>query len=325
MLEPSRPGRDGGDAFRGVRQRQEHPHPNHLQLAHKDAVIQIDHLLISTDALSIIDSQTASCSVFTEEDGSWARIINGQRYAIQSPFELCDGKLEALIDYIAAQMGRFLNSRNVERETAFRESFRRQRFAALGPGAELTGLRPKSHTAIIRPARGLITPLRAFHSFEKPKRSFFSFRKKNPPPMHIFSSKELKALVDFLTSHDSAGSPVLSAARTISERCRPLPPALGAMIQRIEEDTQDEVPCDTMATDSLSVFHLCRECNSDRLQLELTEATRRFLCLECDAATPVNVSCPKCGKEADLVQSRRTVFIRCPGCRHERVFYVNPS
>lgn len=298
---------------------------NYLQLAHKDSVVHIDHLLLSPDALSIIDSQTTSCSVFTEENGSWARVVNDQRFSVQSPFELCDGKLEALIDYIAAQMHRFLSDRNVERETAFREYFRRQRFAALGPGAELAGLRPKSHTEIIRPARRLIDPLRAFHSFGKPKRPLFSFRKKSPIPLHILSRKELKALVDFLITHDSAVSPILSAARTISQRCRPLPPALGDMIRRIQEDTGNEISCDTMASDSLAVFHLCRECNSNRLQLELTEATRRFVCLECDAVTPVNVSCPQCGKDSDLLQRRRTIFIHCPGCRHERVFYVNPS
>ena len=43
---------------------------DHLQLAHNDAVVYIDHLVLSRDALSIIDSQTAACSIFLEEDGS---------------------------------------------------------------------------------------------------------------------------------------------------------------------------------------------------------------------------------------------------------------
>jgi DNA-directed RNA polymerase subunit RPC12/RpoP len=300
---------------------------NHLQLAHNDAIAYIDHLLISRDAISIIDSQTAAVSIFLEEDGSWARVINDQRFPVQSPFALCDEKLNVLIDYLATQMGRALGEHDAEREAAFHADFRRQRYASLGPGAEIAGIRPKSHTEIIRPASHLTDPILTFHHFEKPKRPKFSFRRKNrpKPPKHILSSEELKSLVDFLVDHDSAVSPVLAAARTISQRCRPLPPALEDVIRRIQEDTERGAPCDTMATDSLAVFHLCRTCASNRLQLELTEATRKFVCLDCDAITPVDVKCPGCGAEGELVQRRRTFFIRCPKCRHERVFFVNPT
>jgi predicted amidophosphoribosyltransferase len=59
--------------------------------------------------------------------------------------------------------------------------------------------------------------------------------------------------------------------------------------------------------------------------LATTPSGHSFLCLDCRKSTAVNPLCPSCGERAELLQARKTFFLRCSRCAHERVFFVNPT
>jgi len=300
---------------------------SNFQLKHEGDVVHIDHLVISDCAIFVIDSQTISEHLYLDRGDRWFRLREGRRFPIRPPIELLEPRIETLFAFLGAQMPHFMPGCGEEAKEQFLTRFARVPLVSVGADVKVHGWKSKAFGTYILELDEIPAAVQLFRRENalNPVARLLRKRKGAEAPLPMLSKHEFTQLVQLLRDRDTSIAPVRAAAKTIIERWKAIPPALLSHIKDIEEDSVWYPEDVNVAADALTVLHFCNHCQSDELRLEGDESGYRFECLKCEKATPIIPTCPECSGSASLFHDRRTYFVRCGECKHERVYFVNPE
>jgi hypothetical protein len=67
----------------------------------------------------------------------------------------------------------------------------------------------------------------------------------------------------------------------------------------------------------------CRHCQSPRLHAQHGKFGYFFRCIDCTQNTPMEMTCPCCGKRAKIRKSGNEFHRECEHCRHAELYHVN--
>jgi len=70
--------------------------------------------------------------------------------------------------------------------------------------------------------------------------------------------------------------------------------------------------------------HICRQCRSTNLSIQYGKFGYYFKCSDCDANTPIKISCGKNGHKERIKKDGITFYRECVDCGTNSVFFVNP-
>lgn len=67
----------------------------------------------------------------------------------------------------------------------------------------------------------------------------------------------------------------------------------------------------------------CKHCGSNSLEIRFGR-TYYFHCLSCEKNNPIKEACPKCKVPAKLRKQKKEFFLECEKCKHSNLYFVNP-
>jgi hypothetical protein len=74
-----------------------------------------------------------------------------------------------------------------------------------------------------------------------------------------------------------------------------------------------------------STGHACRHCKSNRLHAQHGKFGYYFICIDCAKNTPIQTTCPKCGRKEKVRKERLQFFGDCVPCGSSRLLHTNNS
>lgn len=82
-------------------------------------------------------------------------------------------------------------------------------------------------------------------------------------------------------------------------------------------------PCPTSPTRTVQEIVGCKHCDSTSVEIRYAY-TYFIFCLKCEKNTPIKPSCSACHEPAKLRKQKKEFFVECEKCRHSALFFVNP-
>jgi len=279
---------------------------------------QMDHLVIHSGGMVIIESKSVSTEVRINEHKDFARLWDGQWRGFDSPIQQSKLQADFLQKTLAAKAP-------ILRDKAL--------FGLVQKGfgnVPFDILVAISDAGIIERGSNVPEVLKADQIADRVKEimatrcvSFAVFALKHNPdkdPWASLSVSEMKRIADFLlASHQPLAQkpkamPMVQQAAVAGPISAPIvaskPVPTPAQAQPLQQATTASKPT-------------CKHCASDKVNV--TYGHNYYLkCSACGNNTPIDYTCPKCGKDARIRQEKKITFYReCAGCEHSEVFHVN--
>ncbi|WP_288841902.1 nuclease-related domain-containing protein [uncultured Deefgea sp.] len=69
--------------------------------------------------------------------------------------------------------------------------------------------------------------------------------------------------------------------------------------------------------------HTCKHCAGTNIEIRYS-FSYFFYCLACEKNTPIKASCPSCGELAKLRKQKKTFYVTCGDAAHETLYFENP-
>lgn len=270
---------------------------NSLRFEDKDDAAQMDHLILHSLGVIIVESKSVTGQVAINEHGEWTRQSGGRRVGIPSPV------------LQAERQGKFLRhllQDNVEQLLSKILGFRKQ-FGSLRTDV----LVAISDSGIIERPHSLELPevCKADQVPERIRAILKRLRGANSILSLSFKDLaldlgvgEIERISEFFLSRHR---PLRGAIPT------PTPPPASAVA------TSAPTPLPTRETCQ------CRACGSNQLAIQYAHSYY-FKCLACGGNTPAKATCETCGKPARLRKSGLQFDAECGACGERRHFYTNP-
>lgn len=269
---------------------------NGVRLAREDDAAQVDHLIVHTYGLVIVESKSVAQRVQIRDDGQWVRWYGSESRGMASP--ITQAKLQAqFFRYELIQ-----SSRN-------KELFKQLPIDLV--------IAISDEGAILWPKSGPIAEVcKADQVADRIRSRIESLEAAKAPP--FFGGANLETITKFLLSKHSA---------------LPQKPAQPAVAQDLPPyQTQPKVPEAAQAhqwghsspssSSSATSARTCSKCGSTRLEIRYGYSYY-FHCLDCENNTQVHESCPICGDPAKVRKHRKQFFLDCAKCARSSLFFVN--
>lgn len=279
---------------------------------------QMDHLIIHSGGFVIVESKSVSTEVRINEHKDFARLWDGQWRGFDSPIQQSKLQADFLQKTLAAKAP-------ILRDKAL--------FGLVQKGfgnVPFDILVAISDSGIIERGDNVPEVLKADQIADRVKEimasrcvSFAAFALKHNPdkdPWASLSVSEMKRIADFLiASHrpltqKPKAPPMVQQAAVAGSAPAPI-----AAPKSVSTPAQTQPLLQATATSKPT----CKNCSSDKISV--VYGRNYFLkCSSCGKNTPIDYTCPKCGKDARIRQEKKITFYReCAGCGHSEVYYVN--
>ena len=260
---------------------------NGVRLATEDDAAQVDHLVIHSHGLTIVESKSVHGKVQIKDDGQWIRWFNGnQSKGMASP--LHQARLQA--DFFREVLGK------ASKNNALIDQLPIDILVAIS-----------DEGVIIPPKSGPIASVcKADQVADKIKCSHQEREKALSTP--ILSDINRQKIADFL----------LAAHRPLSKPSadKPEPEAPKAPLKEIS--AYDSLIPRKPASDKT-----CKHCGSTALEIRYAHSYF-FYCTKCEKNTSIKVACPCCGDLMKPRKQKQQFFVECAKCSSSQLYYTNP-
>ena len=249
---------------------------NDLRLVHKNAVAQIDHLIIHTFGFIIIESKSVTTKVSINENGEWIRHYNGE-IGMKSPINQSLLQLDLL--------KKLLN--HIDDELNFKNFF----------GKKLSINKYKFDVLVAVSDQGII---------ERPNNLILSeIHKADQIPSEV-----LKLIHSYKSEHESFlkltglyhfhNSTVKRVGETLTKLHSPKVPSTENAINKEEN------------TESKDEFQIkCKSCNSTNIFIQNIYGYK-VKCRDCESLKKLQAKCPSCNKDdLTLKNSKGSAIFFC--------------
>ena len=286
---------------------------NNLKIEHGTGA-QIDHLVLTTQGMYLIESKSVSGALHVDEYGDWSRVYKGYKTPMKSPVNQVKRQCEILFDLMQSKKVEFrAKILGLQGQIG---AYKRDCFVAVSEKGKITGKREQFKDLVVKgdhiperikealPTRGL--------------KGLVSFKDKD---IKMLSQDELEKLGQLLLGEDVAKSPLediqalLSpwlAKAIISEEVE----AVSQPIQ-VEEEVAQEI--EVKATvQPIRVFQ-CKKCDSKNIVATTGRYGAYFKCSDCEGNTPIKESCPTCDEKMKVSVKDGSCTLSCKACELEEL------
>ena len=271
---------------------------NYLRVELDGEVAQMDHLVLHSYGITIVESKSVAGSVEIREDGQWIRWYSKQSHGMRSPVTQAEMQLMLLKELLARTVKQkgFFDSVDFDVLVAISDSGTIQ-WPSSGSLPEVC----KSDQVPDRILRKLKAKL----------------EKKGSPvllPVHR------RSIADFLRS----------IHRPLNAISQPDPAVLMeprvATTERVEQVSVVSVPVDPLPTAGVAERlprKACKHCGGSTLEVRHSKFGYYFGCKSCEKNTPIKFTCPSCGGEGRLRKHAKEFFAECASCDASFLYHVN--
>ena len=260
---------------------------NGVRLASEDDAAQVDHLVIHSHGLTIVESKSVHGKVQIKDDGQWIRWFNGnQSKGMASPQH--QARLQS--DFFREILGK------ASKNNALIQHLPIDILVAISDEGVL--LWPSSG-----PVDGVC---KADQVADRIRQSQQEKEKASATP--ILNAANRQKIADFLVA---AHRPLLKPVATTPppEEPKPALKEVSAYDSLVPRKSHQE--------------KACKYCGSTALEIRYAHSYF-FYCTQCQKNTAIKVSCPNCGDHVKLRKQKQEFFTECSKCSSSRLYYTNP-
>lgn len=257
---------------------------NGVRLEDDGDAAQIDHLLIHSYGLTIVESKSVHGKIQIKDDGQWIRWFGAnQSKGIASP--LTQARLQER--FFRKALG------TASKNPAFFDKLSIDIYIAISDSG-----------VIVWPKSGPVDNVcKADQIADKIIESNVSRARQLIEP--VLSEENRKKIAAFLLVKNKplvkqSLAPVVEQATRIHKAVSAIP------------DSSTDTPA-----------HCCKHCGSHNLEIRYS-FSYFFYCRDCEKNTSIKTRCPLCGEPARLRKQKKEFFAECEKAQHSALFFVNP-
>lgn len=285
-----------------------------LRLANQDGIdaTQIDHLVLHSGGMVIIESKSVSTQVQVNEHKEFSRLWDGNWQGFKSPVQQSKLQAEFLQKALSAKGPELLDKALFG---LVQKGFGMVPFDILVAISDSGTITRKVEMPEVLKADQVVDKIREIMAARCVSFASFMLKTATDGRWIGLSASEMKRIADFLVaSHRPIAqnfkiAPVVPQAAVtsvpalmVASQSRSMPTSLPQQVRTAEKPT-------------------CKHCSSD--QVNVIFGRNYYLkCLSCGQNTPISYSCPKCGKDARIRKEKVTFYRECL-CGHAEVYHVN--
>lgn len=270
---------------------------------------QIDHLVIHTGGMVIVESKSVTSEVTINESREFTRMWNGRWQGMPSPVQqstLQAGFLQKTLAAKAAQL------RDKALFGLVQKGFGMVPFDVLVAISDTGVIHRKVEVPEVLKADQVVDKVKEIMGRRCVGFATFAMKSKNEDdPWVSFTASEMKRIADFLIA---------------SHRPLLVKPALPAVSSPVVKPPAPVPPAPQPAAATPPTGQpkpACRHCSSRSVTMVHGKYGYYFKCQACEKNTPPVLVCSKCGKEARVRKEKLTFHRECQGCGHAEVYHVN--
>lgn len=264
---------------------------NGIRLEANGDAAQVDHLVIHSHGLALVESKSVHGKIQIKEDGQWIRWFGGnQSRGMASP--ITQARLQE--KFFRSVLGKAAKNEELFAKIPI------DLYVAISDGG-----------VIIWPPSGHIQSV--CKADQVPDKIIASIRSMAEwPRALVLSSVNRERIAAFLVANNK---PLVRAKELHAE-----PP-----VEAVEE-VASPVPV-VVQEDPVVVpaEHSCRACRSGRLSIQYGKFGYYFKCADCDGNTPIKISCRVNGHKEKIRKDGLRFFRECPECKTSSLFFENTA
>ena len=260
---------------------------NGIRLQLENDAAQVDHLVIHSHGLTIVESKSVHGKVQIKDDGQWIKWFNGnQSKGMASPQHQARLQAEFFRDVLgkASKKNELINQLSIDVLVAISDE-----------------------GVILWPNSGPIVGVcKADQVAEKIKQSRQEKEEVSATP--ILNAVNRQKIAEFL----------VAAHRPLSKRV--------AEIVKLEAQTpvpRSASGYDSLVPRKPASDKVCKHCGSPALEVRYAHSYF-FYCAKCEKNTAIKVICPSCKNLMKLRKQKQEFFIECGRCSTSRLYHTNP-
>jgi hypothetical protein len=264
---------------------------NYLRIKLGDEVAQLDHLVLHSYGITIVESKSVAGSVQIKDDGQWIRWFNKQPQGMRSP--VTQAKMQAmllreLLARTVKQKG-FFDSVEIEVLVAISDSGTIQ-WPASGPLPEVCKADQVPEKILQKVANRAAAPLLSTNH----RKTIGEFLRSIHQPLHGIS------LGDSFPKEAAPAAPTTVSAVSTAPAAR--------------QDVQPPVE---------AIAKACKHCGGTDLDAQYGKYGYYFVCKACEKNTGIKFSCPHCASEGRVRKQGKNFFAECRSCAASALFHTN--
>ena len=285
---------------------------------------QIDHLVLHTGGMVIIESKSVTSEVSINENLEFSRLWNGRWQGFKSPIQ--QSKLQA--DFLQ----KILTEKKIElRDKALfgliQKGFGMVPFDILVAISDSGIIRRKSDVPEVLKADQVVDRIREIMQRRCVSFATYAVKSKNDSdPWVNFTTSEMQRIADFLlTGHRPLTPKTTSSVAGDGTVTRPTLPIPSAPAPAIAPAAATPIVASAVSQAQVSPVGsqpACRHCPSTKVAVAYGKFGYYLKCAACEQNTKIDFACSKCGKEA-RIRKDKSVFHRECACGHGEVYHVN--
>ena len=268
---------------------------NGIRLEADGDAAQVDHLVIHSHGISIVESKSVHGKIQIKDDGQWIRWFGAnQSKGMASP--ITQARLQE--KFFRSVLGK------ASRKEALFETFPFDLYVAISDGGVI--LWPPSG-----PVRGVCK------ADQVPDKIVESNRAKAKAPGALELSKENREKIAAFLS--AVNKPLVRAIRPTAPAARTTEAVQASVVAPVV------APLPVSALDAVVSnvkSPVCRHCGSTLLELRYAH-TYYFFCQKCEKNSSIKTLCPSCHEPAKLRKEKKKFFAECAKCYCSTLFFVN--
>ncbi|WP_052049973.1 NERD domain-containing protein [Leptolyngbya sp. KIOST-1] len=299
---------------------------NGLRVERKGEIAQVDHLVLSTHGLILIESKSVTTQIRVNAQEEWTRQVGQNWQGMPSPLLQVERQANLIRSLLNDHVDLFFR-----KVLAFQFTFTSVPFDGLVAISD-TGVidRPKGFAVRqVLKADQVVPRIQEIHADYRRGSSLFSLSLKDAGAE--FSDKTVQRLTEFLLQRHSpqplppsSSSPPVRKPQNRSEsnfgKPRSRAPGTSAHPQGAPSPQPPKVPVQSQP----DAKKACRTCGSGDLTIVYGKYGYYFKCGACGGNTPIKVTCAN-GDRARITKQGREFYVVCPDRSEPQLFYVNPE
>lgn len=278
---------------------------NGIRLEADGDAAQVDHLVIHSHGLSIVESKSVHGKIQIKDDGQWIRWFGAnQSRGMASP--ITQARLQE--KFFRGILGK------ASKNEALFEKLPIDLYVAISDGG-----------VIIWPPSGHVPSV--CKADQVPDKIIDSNRLKAQAPGALELSKvNRERIAEFLVALNKPliRAKAIPAHPEVPDQAEPVPKVIPAAIAPAPVSASVTAAADSTEPQGRNDKPpVCKHCGSASLELRYAH-TYYFFCQKCEKNSPIKAQCPSCHEPAKLRKQKKEFFVECEKCKHSSVYFVNP-
>lgn len=275
---------------------------NGIRLEADGDAAQVDHLVIASHGISIVESKSVHGKIQIKEDGQWIRWFGAnQSRGMASP--ITQARLQE--KFFRGILGK------ASKNEALFEKLPIDLYVAISDGG-----------VIIWPPSGHIQSV--CKADQVPDKIIEGNRQKAQSPGALELAKaNREKIAAFLVAMNK---PLVRAAATSAEGQILAQPELVNELSAGVIALPASAPIPEMKSEPVASNHsqpVCKHCGGTSLELRYGRSYY-FFCLTCEKNSAIKTECPSCHEPAKLRKQKKEFFVECEKFKHSSLYFVNP-